>query len=84
MWAQPFKKRRCIIPADGYYEWQKIDRKTKQPYMFSLKDRRMMAFAGVWERWMAPDGKPVDSYAIITTDANELAATIHNRMPVLL
>jgi putative SOS response-associated peptidase YedK len=84
MWAQPFKKRRCIIPADGYYEWQKVDAKKKQPFMFSLASGKMMALAGVWERWKAPAGKPVDSFAIITTDANELAATVHSRMPVLL
>lgn len=84
MWAQPFRNRRCIIPADGYYEWQKVDAKKKQPFMFSLASGKMLAFAGVWERWIAPDRKPIDSYAIITTDANELAATVHTRMPVIL
>ncbi len=84
MWRQPFKKRRCLIPADAFYEWKKIDSKTKQPYAFALKDDALFAFAGVWEQWIAPDGKPVDSYAIITTDPNELTATVHNRMPVIL
>jgi putative SOS response-associated peptidase YedK len=84
MWRQPFKKRRCLIPADAFYEWKKIDAKTKQPYAFGMKDGELFAFAGVWERWMAPDDKPVDTFAIITTDPNELAATVHNRMPVIV
>jgi putative SOS response-associated peptidase YedK len=84
MWRQPFKKRRCLVPADAFYEWQKIDAKTKQPFAFAMKDNAPFAFAGVWERWMAPDSKPVDSFAIITTDPNELTATVHNRMPVIV
>lgn len=84
MWRQPFKKRRCLIPADAFYEWQKVDAKTKQPHTFAMKDDALFAFAGVWERWIAPDNKPVDSFAIITTDPNELAATVHNRMPVIV
>ena len=84
MWRQPFKNRRCLVPADAFYEWKKIDAKTKQPYAFGMKDDEPFAFAGVWERWTAPDNKPVDSFAIITTDPNELAATVHNRMPVIL
>lgn len=84
MWRQPFKKRRCLVPADAFYEWKKIDAKVKQPYAFGMKDGEPFAFAGVWERWIAPDGKPVDTFAIITTDPNELAATVHTRMPVIL
>ena len=84
IWRQPFKKRRCLIPADAFYEWKKVDAKTKQPYAFAMKDAQTFAFAGLWERWIAPDRKPVDSFAIITTDPNELAATVHNRMPVIL
>lgn len=84
MWRQPFKKRRVLVPADAFFEWKKIDAKTKQPHAFALKDNAMMALAGVWERWNAPDGKPVDTFAIITTEPNELAARVHNRMPVLL
>jgi putative SOS response-associated peptidase YedK len=84
MWRHPFKKRRCLIPADAYYEWKMIDPKTKQPFAFAMKDDATFAFAGVWERWIAPDNQPVDSFAIITTDPNELAATVHNRMPVIL
>jgi putative SOS response-associated peptidase YedK len=84
MWRQPCKKRRCLVPADAFYEWQKIDAKTKQPYAFALKDDSLFAFAGVWERWTTADGKPVDTYAIITTDPNELTARVHNRMPANL
>lgn len=84
MWRTPFEKRRCLIPADAFYEWKKIDAKTKPPYAFGMKTGDPFAFAGVWERWIAPDQKPVDSFAIITTDPNELAAMVHNRMPVIV
>jgi putative SOS response-associated peptidase YedK len=83
-WKQPFLKRRCLVPADGYYEWQKVDAKTKQPYAFGLKDGSTFAFAGLWERWKAPDGHLVHSFAIVTTEANELGAPVHARMPVIL
>jgi putative SOS response-associated peptidase YedK len=84
MWRQPFKKRRCLIPVDAFYEWKKIDTETKQPYAFGMKNGEPFAFAGVWEQWMAPDLMPIDTFAIITTDPNELAATVHTRMPVIL
>lgn len=85
MWRQPFKKRRCIIPADGYYEWEKIDPKTKQPWMYTLKSGRMMGLAGIWEHWKASDGKlEMNTFSIITTDPNRLAESVHNRMPVIL
>ena len=85
MWRTPFKKCRCLVPADGFYEWKKMDAKTKQPYAFRLKDDGPFAFAGVWEHWKAPDGAlEWDTYSIITTEPNEIAATVHNRMPVIL
>jgi putative SOS response-associated peptidase YedK len=84
MWRQPFKKRRCLVPSDAFYEWKKLDVRTKQPYAFCLKNDEPFAFAGVWERWIAPANKPVDTFSIITTDPNELAATVHNRLPVIL
>lgn len=84
MWKHAFRQRRCLVPADGFYEWKKIDAKTKQPYAFGMKDNAVFAFAGVWERWIAPDKKPVDSFAIITTIPNELAATVHTRMPLIV
>jgi putative SOS response-associated peptidase YedK len=70
-----FKKRRCLVPADGYYEWLKLDAKKKQPYFCGAKDGKLLAFAGLWEQ---------DTFTILTTEANELAAQVHNRMPVIL
>lgn len=81
-YRQAFKSRRCLVVADGFYEWQKNGRR-KQPYYIRLKDDRPFAFAGVWERW-SKGGEPVESCAIITTDANELVRSIHDRMPVIL
>lgn len=73
-----FKSRRCLIPADGFYEWKKIGNK-KQPYHFRLTDGQLLAFAGLWERW-----KEIESCTILTTAANELSAQFHDRMPVIL
>lgn len=78
-----FKRRRCLIVADGYYEWKKQSGK-KQPFYFQLKNHQPFAFAGLWERWTSPDGEPIETCTIITTEANELAATVHDRMPVIL
>jgi putative SOS response-associated peptidase YedK len=80
-----FKSRRCLVPADGFYEWKKVDAKTKQPYRFVMADGSPMAFAGLWERWNDPtSGEAVRSFTIVTTEANELCAPVHNRMPVIL
>jgi putative SOS response-associated peptidase YedK len=84
LWKQPFLKRRCLVPADGYYESQKLDATHNQPFAFAMKDGSPLAFAGLWERWKAPSGEEVHSYAIITTEANELGAPVHDRMPVIL
>ena len=81
---RPFKMRRCLVPADGYYEWLRVDEKTKQPYAFKMKDDAPFAFAGLWDAWKASDGNWLQSFSIITTDANELAARVHSRMPVIL
>jgi putative SOS response-associated peptidase YedK len=78
-----FKARRCLVPADGFYEWHKTE-DGKQPYYIRLKEREPFAFAGLWERWRPEEGDLVESYTVITTDANELMTTIHNRMPVIL
>jgi len=65
-----FRRRRCLVPADGFYEWQKMPA-GKQPYRITLKGGEPFAFAGLWERWeRAPDGKPVETFTIITTEAN--------------
>lgn len=76
-----FKARRCLIPADGFYEWLKLDDGSKQPYRLCLADRQPFAFAGLWER---NDGLDVTSCTIVTTEPNEVAGKIHNRMPVIL
>lgn len=80
-----FKYKRCLIPADGFYEWQtRPGTKVKVPHFISLKNRRPFAFAGLWDEWLAPDGSLIKSCAIITTAPNELMTPIHNRMPVIL
>ena len=78
------RRRRCLVPADGYYEWQKIG-KSKQPYYIRLRDDRPFAMAGLWERWINPEtGEPIETCTIITTEANALTRDIHPRMPVIL
>lgn len=82
---EAFRRRRCLIPADGFYEWQaQPGTKTKQPYFISRADGAPLAFAGLWERWRPPQGDPVESCSIIVTAANALVQPIHDRMPVLL
>jgi putative SOS response-associated peptidase YedK len=80
-----FKHRRCLIPADGFYEWKRQNgRKHKQPYFIRLKEARVFAFAGLWEHWKAADGDIIESCTILTTESNELVGQLHNRMPVIL
>jgi putative SOS response-associated peptidase YedK len=83
-YREAFKRRRCLVPIDGFYEWQKTGPKDKQPYAFALADRSIMALAGLWETWRSPANETVRSFTIITTTPNELCAPIHNRMPVIL
>jgi putative SOS response-associated peptidase YedK len=83
-WRRPFERRRCLVPADGFYEWRPLSAKAKQPYAFTMKTGESFAFAGLWDAWKEPDGGWLISYAIITTDANELMEPVHNRMPVIL
>ena len=78
-----FHRRRCLIPADGYYEWQR-QAHGKQPYWIGFRDHRVFAFAGLWEHWESPDGHPMESCTIITTTANALVAAVCPRMPVIL
>ena len=78
-----FKKRRCLIVADGFYEWRRYG-KIHQPFYVQLKKESVFGFAGLWESWNGPDGKIVESTAIITTAPNELIREIHDRMPVIL
>jgi hypothetical protein len=71
-----FKRRRCLVPADGIYEWKATGTKVKQPYFIRMKDGEPFAFAGLWEEWRAPEGEEVQSCSIITTDPNELMKPI--------
>jgi putative SOS response-associated peptidase YedK len=80
-----FRRRRCLIPANGFFEWKAIPgEKSKVPMFIHLKPAKCFAFAGLWELWSAPDGSEIRSCTIITTEPNELMETIHNRMPVIL
>ena len=80
---EAFKRRRCLIVADGFYEWQKME-KGKKPFLFSLRSAGPFGFAGLYETWMSPENKPVKTCTIITTDANDLLKPIHDRMPVIV
>ena len=85
LWRAPFQKRRCLVPVDGYYEWKKLSPGTKQPFLYTLKHTGPFALAGLWDAWKDPrTGEWLQSFAVITTGANELAADVHDRMPVLL
>jgi putative SOS response-associated peptidase YedK len=74
-----YKYRRCLIPADGFYEWQKVKSGPKQPFYFTLRGNGVFAFAGLWESW-----NDIETFTILTTSANTLLQTIHDRMPVIL
>lgn len=80
-----FKYKRCLVFADGFYEWQlQPETKTKIPHFIRLASGKPFAFAGLWDEWHSPDGSQVKSCTIITTDPNELMSALHNRMPVIL
>ncbi len=81
---QALAKRRCLIPADGFYEWQKKGKAPSQPLYIRRQDDGLFAFAGLWEEWKAPDGKRIQSFTIITTEPNKLIAQFHHRMAVIL
>ena len=78
-----FKKRRCVVLADGFYEWQKTSG-SKQPYFFRLKNRQPFGMAGLWDRWDKGDAPALETFTILTTTPNELVAQAHHRMPVIL
>jgi putative SOS response-associated peptidase YedK len=77
------KSRRCLIPADGFYEWKR-DGKTKQPYCFEVNDGELFAFAGLWDRWKDTSGKWIKTCSILTTTPNAVTASVHDGMPVIL
>jgi len=83
-YREAFKKRRCLVPADAFYEWQRIDKKTKHPFAFALKSGDPYALAGLWDRWQPKEGAALETFTILTTDPNALMEPIHNRMPVIL
>ncbi len=78
-----FRRRRCLVLADGFYEWQRQGQR-KQPFYVRLRDGRPFAFAGLWEHWEGPEGQVIDSCTLLTTVPNELIRTFHHRMPVIL
>jgi putative SOS response-associated peptidase YedK len=78
------KWRRCLIPADGFYEWKALAAKQKQPYCFGMADDSMFAFAGLWDRWRDSQGNTLASCTILTTKPNALVSEIHDRMPAIL
>ena len=83
-YAIAFKRRRCVVPLSGFYEWKR-EGKTKRPFAIQLRDHPIMSVAGVWERWQpGDDTEPVHSFSIVTTRANTFMADIHDRMPVIL
>ena len=84
VFREAFKRRRCLVPIEAFYEWKKIGPKEKQPYAIALADRSIMALAGLWETWRSSAQETIRSFTIITTTPNELCAEVHNRMPVIL
>ena len=82
---RPLQRRRCLVLADGFYEWCKVPgKKTKLPLRFVLKSHEPFAFAGLWDTWVKPEGDELHPFTLITTQANELIQPVHNRMPVIL
>lgn len=79
-----FEKRRCLIPADGFYEWKKLGKKTKIPYRFTLREDELFAFAGIWEEYETVNGEIQHTFLILTTGPNDITSEIHDRMPVIL
>lgn len=80
---EALERRRCVVPADGFYEWQRRGR-TRQPFHLRRRDGELLALAGLWDVWRAPDGERLASCAIVTVPANDLVAAIHDRMPAIL
>jgi putative SOS response-associated peptidase YedK len=83
-YREALKKRRCLVPADAYYEWQRLGDKTKRPFAIALQSGDPYAFAGLWESWQPPQGALLETFTILTTAPNSLTEPIHDRMPVIV
>jgi putative SOS response-associated peptidase YedK len=87
-WRASFGDRRCLVPADGFYEWKKLPGGKKQPMLVRVKgaggEGQPFALAGLWDRWTPPQGQPIDSCTILTTQPNAIVRDIHDRMPVIV
>lgn len=82
---EAYKSRRCIIPASGFYEWQRAEKGAKQPFYFYLTNKEVFGFAGLWEKWVdKKSGESLETCTIITTEANDVLKPVHDRMPVIL
>lgn len=79
-----FQQRRCLIPADGFYEWKRLGKKTKIPYRFTLREEEIFSFAGIWEEYETVTGEIQHTFLILTTSPNEVVADVHDRMPLIL
>ena len=84
MWKRLVNSKRCIVPANGFYEWQKLADGTKQPFYITPKTESVFSFAGLWDEWHSPSGEVISTFTIITTTPNKEMAKIHNRMPAIL
>jgi len=85
MFRAAFKRHRCVVPVSGFYEWQAFEgSKVKQPWFIHAANGKLMALAGLWESWKPPEGEPVQSFTIITTEPNDQIRQLHARMPVIL
>jgi len=82
--AGALERRRCVLPVDGFYEWEKLPDGRRQPYFISATAGGPLALAGLWDRWVAPDGDPLVTCTIVTTDANRPMSDLHDRMPAIL
>ena len=79
-----FQSRRCVILANGFYEWKQVSPRSKQPFYIYRRDGQLMCFAGLWETWQQQQDQPVQTTTILTTQANEILSPLHHRMPVML
>jgi len=84
LFAEAFRRRRCVVPVDGFYEWRSPPQGPKQPYFIAARDGSPLAIAAVWDRWSGPDGETIVSVALVTTPANAVVAGLHDRMPAIL